>query len=56
MSDPKTIDLEPHEYRQVIGPKRHEPILSPGWIWGIVGLLAVFAVKAAIFIAVRGLY
>jgi uncharacterized membrane protein YfcA len=35
--------------------KEREPVLAPGWIFGVIGLLAVVAVRAAIYFTVKAL-
>jgi hypothetical protein len=54
--DPTIIDLAASEYRQTAGPKKREPILAAGWVWGVLALLSVFAVKLAIVLSIRALH
>jgi hypothetical protein len=41
--DPKTVDLMPSEYRQTAGPQRKELFLARSWYWGVLVLVAIYA-------------
>jgi hypothetical protein len=59
MSEPKTIDLDPSEYRRADQPKRREPILAPGWPRNFVRMLGGMALSLTIlagFAATKGVF
>lgn len=56
MSKPRIVELARHEYRRMDGASPREPVLAPGWYWGVLGLASVFSVKAAIYFTALALH